>query len=156
MGRLIDNKMINMTGEQIKHLEFIQDVVTRMNSNSFQIKGWCITILSALCAIYATNQKPAFIGIALLPTLLFWCMDAYYLQQERKFRRLYKGVSEGDGTIDLFSMPIGKYTEGEFTYWASLWSKTILGLYGTLSVLILIALILLCRAELQSFFCYSK
>mgnify|MGYP000871954660 CR=1 FL=1 len=31
-----------MTDEQIKHLEFIQDVVTRMNSNSFQIKGWCI------------------------------------------------------------------------------------------------------------------
>ncbi len=45
-----------MTEEQIKHLEFIQDVITRMNSNSFQIKGWCITILSALCAIYAAEK----------------------------------------------------------------------------------------------------
>ena len=79
-----------MTEEQIKHLEFIQDVVTRMNSNSFQIKGWCITILSALCAIYATEKNVAFIGIALLPTILFWWMDAYYLQQECKFRGLYR------------------------------------------------------------------
>ena len=32
-----------MTEEQIKHLEFIQGIINRMNSNSFAIKGWAIT-----------------------------------------------------------------------------------------------------------------
>jgi len=31
-----------------------------------------------------------FILISILPTIIFWFLDAYYLQQERKFRGLYK------------------------------------------------------------------
>jgi hypothetical protein len=31
-----------------KHLEFIQGVITRMNTSSFLIKGWTITLVSAL------------------------------------------------------------------------------------------------------------
>jgi hypothetical protein len=31
-----------MPSEKIKHLELIQAVVTRMNSNSFQMKGWMV------------------------------------------------------------------------------------------------------------------
>jgi hypothetical protein len=28
------------SSEEVKHLEFIQGVITRMNTNSFQMKGW--------------------------------------------------------------------------------------------------------------------
>ena len=49
-----------MQPEQIKHLEFIQNVITRMNTNSFQIKGWSIVIVSALMAIYASTQNNYF------------------------------------------------------------------------------------------------
>jgi hypothetical protein len=45
---------------QIKHLEFIQNVITRMNTNSFQIKGWSIVIVSALMAVYASTQNSYF------------------------------------------------------------------------------------------------
>ena len=35
-----------------KHLEFIQQVITRMNANSFLIKGWAVTLGSgAICTI---------------------------------------------------------------------------------------------------------
>ena len=37
-----------MEADKIKHIEFIQDTITRMNVNSFQIKSWNVTILSAL------------------------------------------------------------------------------------------------------------
>lgn len=145
-----------MTDEQIKHLEFIQDVVTRMNSNSFQIKGWCITIISALCAIYATNQNVAFIGIALLPTILFWCMDAYYLQQERKFRDLYNDVSKGNTEIPLFSMSINRYVGETYSFWSSFKSRMISGLYGTLALLIILSVAVLSKDSILSFICNCK
>lgn len=73
-----------------QHLEFIQNVITRMNTNSFQIKGMTITIVSALLAIYASTTNVVFVFLSIAPTLLFWFLDSYYLQQERKFRGVYK------------------------------------------------------------------
>ena len=46
-----------MTNEQLKHLEFIQNVITRMNTNSFQIKTWAVTLVSALLAIFASTNR---------------------------------------------------------------------------------------------------
>ena len=81
-----------MEQERIQHLEFIQNIINRMNSNSFQIKEWMITIVSALLALYASSDNVTYVFVAIVPTLLFWYLDAYYLQQERKFRELYKDV----------------------------------------------------------------
>ena len=39
-----------------QHLSFIQGVITRMNTNSFSMKGWMVAIVSALCAVYASNS----------------------------------------------------------------------------------------------------
>ena len=68
----------------IKHLEFIQNVITRLNSNSFQIKSWSITIVTAILALFATTQNTDFILIGIFPTVIFWLMDAYCLTKERK------------------------------------------------------------------------
>ena len=81
-----------MNEEKIKHLEFIQGVINRMNSNSFQIKGWMITIVAALLALYASSSNVAYIFVGIVPTILFWLLDSYYLQQERKFRGVYDDV----------------------------------------------------------------
>ena len=35
---------VPMSTEQAKHLEFVQNAVTRMASNSFLLKGWTVTI----------------------------------------------------------------------------------------------------------------
>ena len=43
--------------EKLKHLEFIQNVITRMNRNSFQLKGWAITIVSAILALAASTKN---------------------------------------------------------------------------------------------------
>ena len=75
-----------MENDKIKHLEFIQSTITRMNQNSFQIKGWMITLVSALLALYASSENVIYILIAIAPAVVFWFLDAYYLQQERRFR----------------------------------------------------------------------
>lgn len=121
-----------MLPEQIKHLEFIQNVITRMNTNSFQIKGWSIVILSALLAIFASTKNNYFFLAAAFPTLMFWFLDAYYLNQERKFRGLYDdvaGVSENSIDIKLFSMRPDLYVGGKYSYWSAFFSITILKMY---------------------------
>lgn len=100
-----------MMENKIKHLEFIQSTITRMNQNSFQIKGWMITLVSALLALYASSERVVYILIAIVPAVVFWFLDAYYLQQERRFRGVYNdvaGLSPDDSRINVreFEMPI--------------------------------------------------
>jgi len=128
-----------MSEEQIKHLEFIQNVITRMNANSFQIKGWTITIVAALLAIYASTKNEYFVLVSLFPIIVFWFLDSYYLMQERKFRGLYNdvaGVSEDPKTIKLFEMRPDLYVGGKYTFFDVFTSQTILKTYLPMALLI--------------------
>ena len=66
-----------MDNNKIKHLEFIQSTITRMNQNSFQIKGWMNTLVSALLALYASSEKVAYILIAIVPAIVFWLLKMH-------------------------------------------------------------------------------
>ena len=128
---------IEYTENEIKHLDFIQNIVTRMNANSFQIKGLTITIVSALLAVYASNKKIDFILIAIVPAILFWFLDAYYLQQERKFRGLYNDVakvSSNPKDIKLFEMRPDLYTGGKYNFFNVFKSKTVCPIYLTIII----------------------
>jgi len=123
-----------------KHLEFIQNIITRLNTNSFQIKGLAITIVAALLAVYAATLKLDFILISILPTIIFWFLDAYYLQQERKFRGLYNdvaGVSKEPKEIKLFEMRPDLYIGGKYNYFCVLFSKTIWTIYIPIMVILI-------------------
>ena len=82
----------------LTHLEFIQSNISRMNQCSFMIKGWTITIISALLALFAASKgngqtgNTVYIFVAIVPTFIFWYLDSYYLQQERIFRGIYNAV----------------------------------------------------------------
>ncbi len=122
-----------MKESNIKHLEFIQNIITRMNTNSFQIKGMAITILSALLAVYVTEKKVEFILVSLVPLVLFWFLDSYYLMQERKFRGLYNDlINDNEFNLKAFEMRINLYSKGKFSFWVVFFSKTIITFYGVL------------------------
>ena len=119
---------------KMKHLEFVQNVISRMNKNSFQLKGWAITILSALLALFASNNNGFYLLVAIVPMLTFWLLDAFYLQQEKRFRGLYRDIDAE--TVTAFNMEISnyKYIKGdkntiEYSYWKALFSNTIWPLY---------------------------
>ena len=121
-----------MKNETMKHLEFIQAVITRMNTNSFQIKGWMVTIAAAVLALFASTQNRSFVLCGLLPTVLFWCLDAYYLTQERRFRGLYNdvaGVSDSPQQLKEFEMRPDLYSGGKYSCWSAFRSQTIWPLY---------------------------
>jgi len=126
-----------------QHLEFIQNIITRMNANSFQIKGMTLAIVSALMAIYAANPKILFIFFGILPTLFFWFLDSYYLQQERKFRGVYNDVAGLKKVIEVlpYEMPIQKYTkkiDKQFSFCNVFFSKTIFSLYFSIIIVLLL------------------
>jgi hypothetical protein len=132
-----------MEQDRIKHLEFIQGVITRMNTNSFQLKGWMVTLVSALLALYASNKNVKYIFIAIIPVIIFWFLDAYYLQQERKFRGIYNDVANlspdnEKQEVRLFEMPLNKYYKGKYKYCKVFWSSAIAPLYGLISFLLLL------------------
>ncbi len=117
----------------------IQAIITRMNVNSFQIKGWTVTIASALLAIFASTKNNYFILAGTFPSIIFWFLDSYYLQQERKFRGLYNDVaniSDNPKQIKPFEMRPDLYVGGNYSFWSSFTSITIVKMY--LSIILLL------------------
>ena len=131
--------------EKMKHLEFIQNIITRMNTNSFQLKGITITIIAAFAAVYATTENTVFLLIAIFPALVFWFLDAYYLQQERKFRGVYDDVAgiTNNFKIELFEMPINNYVGGKYNYFNVFKSKTVIWFYLPVIILLITSLYIL-------------
>lgn len=88
--------------EKIAHLTFVQGVINRMAANSFLVKGWTIALVAALLAIAAEKITFAYLLVVLVPVLLFWWLDTYYLVQEKLYRELYKNVAQRvPGSIDF-------------------------------------------------------
>lgn len=93
---------------KLKHLEFIQAVISRMSTSSFLFKGWAITIAAGLSAFAAADTRAALLVIALISTLMFWGLDGYYLWLERCFIALHQKVSKLNADAIDFSMAIEK------------------------------------------------
>lgn len=99
---------------KLKHLEFIQNIIARMASNSFLLKGWAITIATALIAISIDKNNCRYFYISYFPIIIFWLLDSYYLKQERLFRHLYDEVRKKDESAIDFSMPVKSKKENYF------------------------------------------
>jgi hypothetical protein len=126
----------------LKHLEMIQAVINRMASNSFLLKGWSVTLVSALLALAAANSDRRFVFVAVLPLLMFWLLDAYFLRQERLFRKLYDKVRTLNGNAIDFSMNTAPHVKGTASWIGVMFSRTLLIFYGALAVgVVIIALL---------------
>ena len=71
------------------HLNIVQGVIQRMAENSRACKVWCVTLVAATLVLVARTGEPQHALLALVPTVLFCVLDAYYLALERAFRTAY-------------------------------------------------------------------
>lgn len=139
-------KKVEFSSDQLKHLDFIQGAINRMASNSFQMKGWMVTIVSALLGIYANNHNWLYPLFGLFPTIIFGALDAYYLQQERIFRGLYNdvaGITTPSREIKPFEMPLNLYKGGKYSFENVIWSVSIWPLYLPVIIILLVIAIVL-------------
>jgi hypothetical protein len=125
-----------------------------MNTNSFQIKGMSITITAAILALYTNSNNPLYLFVSVIPTFIFWFLDAYYLQQERKFKGLYNdvaGLSPEHKRISVreFDMSLEKYKRGDYCYLSAFLSKTILPVYLIQLITLFIVEILLSKDSIR-------
>lgn len=119
--------------EKLKHLDFIQNAINRLSSNSFTLKGWSVTLVSALFALSANNTSVFFVYLAYIPAIAFWGLDGYFLSQERKYRKLYDDVCNTSPEEINFSMNTSKYNENKNMHWfSSMLSKTLVLFHSTL------------------------
>lgn len=123
-----------MDEKKMKHLEFIQAIITRMAGNLFYLRGWIITLIAGVLVLLSQKSVGYFPYVFLLLIIfIFWGYDAYFLAKERAFRRLYNKVRDlGDENID-FSMSVEEFNEFRDTsmFYCS-FSKTLLFFYGPL------------------------
>ena len=119
----------------VKHLEMIQGVINRLAHDSFLIKGWSVTILSAAIIFIArSGVQDAWLMLAfLVPVFGFWLLDGYFLSRERIFRGIYDDVRKQDTTD--FSMNIHAQTEKPSVGWLSAASSSTLRLFYLMEVI---------------------
>jgi len=127
---------------RVKHLEFIQAVITRMGNNGFLLKGWALTVGAAFFGFAAREVSWSIATVGLMPVVTFWALDAYFLHRERLFRHLYDAVVSGDPRVERFTMDYRMFLGPTCRYRDAVTSMPLLFFYGSLAVagLVLIAL----------------
>ena len=142
---MVEGQPLNEESSAVQsHLTIMQGVINRMAENSRSCKVWCVTLVAATLVLVARTGEPQHALIALVPTLLFWVLDAYYLGLERRFRKSYRAfvekVHNGKiATTDLFIVAPTGSEIGQFC-WALFRSFSVLPFY----VLVFVTVLLTC------------
>ncbi len=126
--------------KKLKHLELIQNAINRLMNSSFFLKGWTVIFVAAVLGFATKDSEPMYVWLAAIPTLCFWGLDGFYLNQERLFRQLYDTVRETEEDQIDFSMNTTPFKK-EWDWLKSIFSKTLLPFYFT--ILIVIGIVLL-------------
>ena len=89
-------------GNRIKHLEMIQAVISRLGTNSFLVKGWAVTVAAAFWGFAISDREWGMALASVLPIVLFWWLDGYFLRVERLFRALHDAVRTAGASSRAF------------------------------------------------------
>ena len=126
----------------LKEIEIIQDIIRRMGFNSFMIKGQAITLVVVTLLLRGTEYQ---VWIAFMPMLVFWFLDAYFLWQERIYRKLYEWVINNRLKTEEYLFDMNAYRfEGEVqSRFRIMFSITLGWFYVSIAILIVMYSILL-------------
>lgn len=127
-----------MDNNKLKHLDYIHNTINRMSTNSFLIKGWAITIISALFIFSDNKMNERVLAIAILAMVVFWYLNGFFLHQERKFRALYDKVRKlPENQID-FSMKTDEFKDEKYSLISGIFGKTVWPLYVAIILMVII------------------
>lgn len=137
-----------MPEKKIKHLEMIESIIERMAKNCFQLKGWAMTLVALVGALSAQGSDKKFMLLAFIPVIGFGFLDAFYLQQERRYKQLYKNVVAKDENDIDFNMDTGLVTGNEdemkrLCFCKCLFSFSVSVFYGVITLAMLSLLFVL-------------
>ncbi|MBL0718094.1 MAG: hypothetical protein JJV93_02460 [Alphaproteobacteria bacterium] len=116
-----------------KEIDLIQNCITRLNHNSFIIKGWAIAVL--VTCIYLSRIISLELSLFILSVILimFWCLDGFFLQTETKYRKMYNDIIDNKSDENLYDLNPNRYKVKCII--SFIFSKTLVPLYLTLIIL---------------------
>ena len=128
----------NLKEYMLKEIDIIQDIIKRMAFNSFMIKGWAITLVVVTLLLKGTEKYQ--VWIAFIPLVVFWFLDAYFLRQERMYRKLYKWVINNRLKTEeyLFDMNARRFENEVQSIPRIMFSITLGWFYGPMAILVII------------------
>jgi len=119
----------------IRHLEMIQAVVSRLANNSFLIKGWSVTLTTALFGFAVSSDQWLLSLVGVVVSFMLWMLDAYYLQKEKAYRKLYDEIRLESASKSLFTMDYSIAGAGaQPPIFAVVWTFTLKIFYGSLVI----------------------
>lgn len=65
LGNWIESAAKKIMENKIEHLKMVQNTISRMSTNSFNLKGWSITLITGLVALHKNS-------LAIISPLLFY------------------------------------------------------------------------------------
>ncbi|GAA7083045.1 hypothetical protein VN0426_14930 [Helicobacter pylori] len=91
----MENTPIDRVKILIEELKILQGVINRMAQNSLECKKWTLALAVGVLSLKIEAISNSY-GLCVLGVLLlcFWFLDAYYLTQERSFRKQYQWLIE--------------------------------------------------------------
>lgn len=140
----------NLKEYMLKEIDIIQGIINRMAHNSFMIKGWAITLVVVALLLQGTKYQ---VLLAFIPLLVFWFLDAYFLWQERMYRKLYDWVISNRLKTDqyLFDMNAYRFKEAVQSRFRIMFSITLGWFYGSIAILIVIYAVAICILQKGGF-----
>ena len=136
-----------MNKENILHkeIDLIQGVITRMANNCFLLKGWIVSLIAVLLAltdqtIVATTLN-YFNLVLILPVVVFWYLDAFFLHKEKCYRRLYNWTISNRINSDehLYDLDYTRFEKDEKSVWRIMFTnKTLFPFYGLIALILVI------------------
>ncbi len=127
--------MFKMDKESLfKEIDIIQNCINRMSQNSFMLKGWALTIIAGTTVLTKGDNFTditIFVFSVIIPFTCFWLLDAFFLNTELKYRKMYKTIlnkrkrSDNNGQFEL--EPSGYKVENIFK---TMISYTLILFYG--------------------------
>ena len=85
--------------------EIVQDIISRMATNQFYIKGWAITLIVASLLLKGNLYHYL---LAFIPWLIFWVYDSYFLRLEKLYRMHYTWLISNRLKSDEFLLDVDR------------------------------------------------
>ena len=126
-----------------KEIDTIQLVIGRMQNNSFLLKAWTVSLIAVLLALtkdtfFATDFS-CFNFVLLVPLILFWYLDAFFLHKERCYRKLYEWVIANRKDTDeyLYDLNYSRFKDKVPNIAKTMFRGTLLCFYGGIALIVL-------------------
>ena len=126
----------------IEEVKVIQEIIKRMAGNSFNLKTWTVALI-VVAILFRGDGKYSY--AAYIPLFAFWYLDAFYLRQERLFRKVHDWVLEHRPKNDdqLFNLNPARFDSEVASVPKIMFTISTLPFYGAVFCLLTIAIIML-------------